>query len=59
MREGVKKRVREKKKEREGGGERERGGGYIAGSQDFYVRILDLETILPITQSIITFLVDI
>lgn len=60
MREGVKKRVREKGKESEGGGERKREKGeYVAGSQDFYVRILNLETILPMTESIIKFVVDI
>lgn len=59
MREEVKERVREKGKESEQGEERRREGAYVAGSQDFYVRILDLETILPITQSTIKFVVDI
>lgn len=59
MREGVKKRVREKRKESERGGERKREGEYVPGSHDFYIGILDLETILHITQSIIKFVVDI
>lgn len=59
MREGVKKRVREREGERARGREKEREGEYVAGSQDFYIGILDLETILPITQSIIKFVVDI